>query len=113
LQPINFTGDSVFPKKQGSSVPAKFRVCDANGNSIGAAGVVSNFLIYQIVSGTATLTPNEAVDSTTPDTAFRFDPSGGQWIYNISTKNYNAGSTYFFQISLNDGTYINFDFGLR
>jgi hypothetical protein len=113
LQPINFTGDSVFPKKQGSTVPAKFRVCDANGNSIGTPGVVSNFLIYQIVNGTVITSPNETVDSTTPDSAFRFDTSGGQWIYNISTKSYNAGSTYFFRVFLNDGTNIDFDFGLR
>ena len=113
LQPINFTGDSVFPKKQGSTVPAKLRVCDANGTSIGSAGVVTDFRIVQIMAGTVSTTANEPVDSTTPDTAFRFDPSGGQWIYNISTKNYNAGSTYFFRVFLNDGTNIDFDFGLR
>jgi hypothetical protein len=39
--------------------------------------------------------------------------SGDQWIFNISTKNDNAGSTYFFRIFLNDGTNIDFDFGLR
>jgi len=94
-------------------VPAKFRVCDANGNSIGSAGVVNDFRITQIVAGIVVNTTNELVDSTTPDSAFRFDPSGGQWIYNISTKNYNAGSTYFFRVFLNDGTNIDFDFGLK
>jgi len=113
LQPINYTGDSVFPKKQGSTVPAKFRVCDVNGNSIGSAGVVNDFRITQIVAGTVLNPTNELVDSTTPDSAFRFDPSGGQWIYNISTKNYNAGGTYFFRVFLNDGTNIDFDFGLK
>ncbi len=44
---------------------------------------------------------------------FRWDPSGGQWIYNISARNLNAGSTYFFRTFLNDGTYVDFDFGLR
>jgi len=112
-QPINSTGDSVFPKKQGSTVPAKFRVCDANGTSIGTPGVVSDFRIVKIAAGTVISTPNELVDSTTPDSAFRFDPSGGQWIFNISTKNYSAGSTYFFRILLNDGTNIDFDFGLK
>ncbi|PYX62916.1 MAG: hypothetical protein DMG74_19000 [Acidobacteria bacterium] len=111
LQPINFTGDSVFPKKQGSTVPAKFRVCDANGNSIGTPDVVSNFLIYKIVNGTVITSPNETVDSTTPDSAFRW--TGDQWIFNISTKSYNGGSTYFFRVFLNDGTNIDFDFGLK
>jgi hypothetical protein len=111
LQPINFTGDSVFPKKQGSTVPAKFRVCDANGVSIGTPGVVSDFRVVQVISNTVTTTANELVDSTTPDSAFRW--SGDQWIFNISTKNDNAGSTYFFRIFLNDGTNIDSDFGLR
>jgi len=34
-------------------------------------------------------------------------------MFNISTKNYNAGRTYFFSVLLNDGTSIDFDFGLR
>jgi hypothetical protein len=111
LQPINFTGDLVFARKQGSSVPAKFRVCDANGVSIGTPGVVTDLRIWQILAGTMVSSANELVDSTTPDSAFRW--TGDQWIYNISTKNYNAGSTYFFRIFLNDGTNIDFDFGLR
>ncbi len=41
LQPINADGTSVF--KQKSTVPAKFRVCDAYGNSIGTPGVVTSF----------------------------------------------------------------------
>jgi len=119
LQPINFTGDSVFPKKQGSTVPAKFRVCDANGNSIGTAGVVTSFSIIQVYNGTAYSTTNETVDSTTPDTAFRWDSTGLQWIYNISAKNLSPGSTYYFRIVLNDDNPalpirpIDFDFGLR
>ena len=40
LQPINIDGSSVF--KQGSTVPAKFRVCDASGNSLGTPGVVTS-----------------------------------------------------------------------
>jgi hypothetical protein len=53
------------------------------------------------------------VDTNNPDTAFRFDPSAQQWIFNISTKNLTAGSTYVFTITLNDGTTIVFQFGLK
>ena len=70
LQPINTDGSSVF--KQGSTVPAKFRVCDGNGTSIGAAGVVSSFRLVKTVAGTAITLVNESVDSTTPDVAFRW-----------------------------------------
>jgi hypothetical protein len=111
LQPINTDGSSVF--KQGSTVPAKFRVCDANGNSMGTAGVVTVFALFQIVNGTVADTVNETVDSTNNDTSFRWDPTAQQWIFNISTKNLTKNRTYVYQINLNDGSTIMFQFGLR
>ncbi len=111
LQPINADGTSIF--KKGSTVPAKFRVCDANGNSIGTPGVVSNFKVVKKVYGTTETAVNEDVISTTPDTAFRWDPTDQQWIFNIHTKNLTAGYTYYYEITLNDGTKILFQFGLK
>ena len=115
LQPINVDGTSVF--KQGSTTPAKFRVCDANGQSIGNPEVVvpGGFVLYQTQKGTIT-NVDEVPDSTTPDTAFRWDPTGQQWIFNISTKYAPvnvANQTYYFRISLNDGTSIMFQYGLK
>jgi hypothetical protein len=115
LQPINLDGTSVF--KQGSTTPAKFRVCDANGQSIGNPGVVvsGGFVLYQIEKGTIAIV-DEMPDSTTPDTAFRWDTTGQQWIFNISTKYAPvnvANQTYYFRISLNDGTNILFQYGLK
>jgi hypothetical protein len=111
LQPINADGTSV--SKQGSTVPAKFRVCDANGNSIGAPGTVSSFNLIQVISGTVVSEVTESVDSTTPDTMFRWSATDQQWIYNISTKNYQKNKTYVFLITLNDGSRIQFQFGLK
>jgi hypothetical protein len=111
LQPINPDGTSVA--KQGSTIPAKFRVCDANGNSIGTPGVVSSFRLIQIVSGTVVDIVNEPVDSTTPDTAFRWSSTDQQWIFNISTKSLTKNKTYVYLITLNDGSTIQFQFGLR
>jgi len=111
LQPINADGTSVF--KQKSTVSAKFRVCDAYGNSVGTPGVVSTFNLFQTVSGTATIAVNEPVDSTSAFTEFRWSPADQEWIFNISTKNLSANKTYFYRIGLNDGTYIEFSFGLR
>ena len=45
LQPINADESSVL--KKGSTVPAKFRVCDIAGNSIGTAGVVTSFALTE------------------------------------------------------------------
>jgi hypothetical protein len=110
LQPINLDGSSVF--KQGSTIPAKFRVCDANGNSIGTPGVVSDFKLIKKTNGTSSDT-NEAVVSTSADSAFRWDPGAQQWIFNVSTKNLSKGYTYTYQITLNDGSNIQFTFGLK
>jgi hypothetical protein len=111
LQPINSDGTSV--SKQGSTVPAKFRVCDANNNSIGTPGVVASFRLVATITGTAVDIVNEPVDSTTPDTAFRWDATDKQWIYNINTKSLAKNKTYVYLITLNDGSTIQFQFGLK
>jgi len=111
LQPVNTDGTSVF--KQKSTVPAKFRVCDANGNSIGSGNVVSSFFLIQTISGTVVSAVNEPVDSTTPDTTFRWSASDQQWIFNINTKSLAANVTYVYRIVLNDGSVIDFRFGLK
>ncbi len=111
LQPVNVDGTSVF--KQGSTVPAKFRVCDANGNSIGTPGVVSGFKLIKTVAGTVVQTVDEEVFSTTPDTAFRWSSTDQQWIFNISTKPLKANTTYTYRITLNDASNIEFLFGLK
>jgi len=95
LQPVNANWSvdlSVF--KQGSTVPAKFRVCDANGVSIGTAGVVTKFALVQKLTLAGSETIDEAVVATTPDTAFRWSATDQQWIFNIGTKNLKAGATY-------------------
>jgi hypothetical protein len=98
--------------KRNSTVPVKFRVCDAAGHSIGTPGVVTNFNITAAAGGTG---PGDVVDiqSTTPDAAFRWDPTSQQWIFNLSTKNLGAGITYTFKIDLNDGTNIIFRLGVK
>lgn len=110
LQPINPDGASIF--KQGSTVPAKFRVCH-NSTPVSDPNLVKSFNLVKTVSGTTTTTINESVISTTPDPNFRYDPLNKQWIFNMNTKNLSAGKTYFYKILLNDLTEILFNFGLR
>jgi hypothetical protein len=38
---------------------------------------------------------------------------GFQWIFNISTKNLTANKTYYYVVTLNDGSTITFQFGLK
>jgi hypothetical protein len=111
LSPINVDGSSVF--KQGQTVPAKFAVYDAKGVSIVTPGVVSSFFLTGVVSGTTTTTVESVVDTNNLDTAFRWDPTGRQWVFNISTANLTAGNTYIYTITLNDGSTMMFQYGLR
>ncbi|HTC95446.1 MAG TPA: PxKF domain-containing protein [Terriglobales bacterium] len=109
LPPINADGTTV--RHQGSTVPAKFNVCDAQGNLVGTPGTVASFYLVSIIAGTTTTSVQEAPISTPPDTVFRW--TGSQWIFNISTKNLAANATYVYQIGLNDGSIIQFQYGLE
>src|SRR5207249_836638 len=72
LPPVNADGSSVF--KAGSTVPAKFRVCDASGVSIGPPGVVASFSLVDVINGTVTTPVADGVSSTN-DLGFRWDPT--------------------------------------
>ena len=117
LQPVNPDSSSVF--KAGSTVPIKFRVCDANGNPVGGAVSVvkvgidghADPIVYNTVSNVGPV--DETVVSTTPDADFRWDASGQQFIFNLNTKNLKAGVHYFYRIDLIDGTSIYYDFGVK
>jgi YDG domain/MBG domain (YGX type) len=119
LQPINADGSSVF--KMGSTVPTKFVVCDANGNSVGPntgfpnSSVVAKYYISNIMNGAGTL--DETVYSTTPDASFRWDPTAQQWIFNTATGSGTTlnvkGDTYQLTIALIDGTTIVLQYGLK
>ena len=111
LPPVAADGSSVV--RQNATIPVKFRVCDFNGVSVGTSGVVTSFRLVRVLQGTVTTEVTVEPGSTTPDTAFRWDPSAQQWIFNLSTKELAAGSTYFYSLGLDDGTSIEFSFGLR
>jgi hypothetical protein len=111
LQPINVDGSSVF--KKNSTAPIKFRVCDANGASIGTPGVVAGFTLLGKFKGIEPSAELEPILSTTPDTAFRWSATDQQWIFNLSTKNLTAGYTYKYLITLNDGSSIEFQFAVK
>jgi hypothetical protein len=115
LPPINIDGTSVYNRKGGSTIPVKFRVCDAAGRSISNAAAVfaqtgATLTMLSAVRGTID-SPNEAGITDVPDVAFRFD--GSQWIFNLGTSNLTAGNTYTFRINLLYGPPINFVVGVK
>ena len=74
---------------------------------------MTSFKLIKTVSGLDSYTVDEAVISTTPDTAFRWSATDQQWIFNINTKSLATNKTYTYRITLADGTFIDFEFGLK
>jgi hypothetical protein len=104
LPPINSDGTSVYQRKGGSTIPVKFRVCNASGASISNPAVVfagtgGTLTMLSAVRGTIN-NINEIDGTDIPDVAFRWDASGQQWIFNMATSNLTSGSTYAFRINV-------------
>ncbi len=115
LPPINSDGSSVYKRKGGSTIPVKFKVCDANGNSISDpqavfAGTGGQLTMLSHLRGTVN-NVNEDVTNDIPDVAFTY--TGGQWHFNMDTSNLDAPATYTFRINLADGSGITFVIGTK
>jgi hypothetical protein len=108
LPPINPNGSSIF--KLGRTVPVKFRL---TGASAGISNLVAHLSVTTLSDGLA----GNDVD-TDPDyvpdggNTFRYDASGGQYIFNLSTKSLSQG-TWVLQIDLGDGVKRTVQIGLR
>jgi hypothetical protein len=68
--------------------------------------------LTKIIADTVT-NVDETVSSTSSDTAFHWDATNQQWVFNTSTTSLAAGNTYVYTITLNDGTTIGFQYGLK
>jgi hypothetical protein len=78
---------------------------------VGTPGVVQSFVLAQVVSGDPG-SVNETVQSTTPDTAFRWSPTDRLWIFNLKA-DLPANQKYLYRITLADQTTIEFAFTVR
>ncbi len=65
--------------KLGSTLPVKFQLLDANNQPISTATV--RIAVSKVGGGTATL----------PDDLFRYDPTAGQYIFNLHTRGLTPG----------------------
>jgi len=98
LAPLNANGSSVY--KIGSTIPVKFQLA-------GSAASINNLvarIYYAKVSNNLPGTEVEATSTSGADTGnqFRYDTSGNQYIFNLSTKGFTEG-TYQLRIDLGDG----------
>jgi hypothetical protein len=107
-QPINADGSSVF--KLGSTVPVKFCL---TGSSAGVTDAVAR-LAYAKVSDDVAGDYSEATSTSAATTGnlFRYDPTAGQYIFNLATKGLTSG-TYLLKIDLGDGVVHTVQISLR
>ena len=110
LQPINDTAHQIglteSQFKLGSTVPVKFQLKKADGTVVQEGGSnVPTFTRSANQGSCDATTSAEGIDSDPGFTgsAFRYDSTAGQYIYNFSTKGLAAGEYRIFA-SLDDGT---------
>jgi hypothetical protein len=83
-------------------LPLKFVACDLDGNPVN--GVVAN---AQYKLGTATSWTNAVSgSSSTTGNLFRYDPTAGQYIFNMVTNGLQTGKAYNIRAVLDSGQTI-------
>jgi hypothetical protein len=71
-------------KNSGSTYPFTLKLCDVNGINVSSSAITLTAV---------STTPSEPLASNSnPGNMFRFDPTTQQYVYNLSTKGYPAGS---------------------
>ncbi len=82
--------DTDRPFKAGSTLPVKLQLCD-DGINVSSAYIVVNATSFYQASGAADGAVQDSGNAN-PDNNFRFDPSLGGYIYNLSTKGLAPGT---------------------
>jgi hypothetical protein len=98
LQPINVDGSSVF--KLGRTVPVKFSLTELSASITNALAKLTIAKVTNSVAGSVI----EADSTSAADIGnqFRYDPSAGQYIYNLATSGLSQG-TWQLRVDLGDG----------
>jgi hypothetical protein len=87
LPPINTDGSSIF--RLGRTVPVKFQL---TGASAGVANAVATLTLVKISSAvTGTVLEATSTSAATTGNAFRYDPTSGQYIFNLDTSPLSTG----------------------
>ena len=105
LPPLN--PNATVQVKKNSTVPVRFRVCNAFHLPVGWIPVVSHFYFMGNTAG-ATTPVSEITDC-----PFDFELHNLWWEYELKTKSLTSGKTYYYRIALNDGTVIDFSFKVK
>jgi predicted extracellular nuclease len=97
-QPINPDDSSIF--KLGRTVPVKFAL---TGASAGITDLVAHLFLTKVTDGIeGTVVEADSTAAADSGNVFRYDPSSGQYVFNLSTKSLTQG-TWTVRADLGDG----------
>ena len=110
LAPVNLDSSSVFSRISG--IPIIFRACDSAGKAIGAARFVVSVTQVSSTALPATAKVNESI-YLLPTIKPVFIKRDGTWAGSIGLATLSAGKKYTYRVSLADGSWFTFTFGVR
>ena len=106
---------SIQQRKAGRTIPVKFQL-RFGGELTGAAeATISVNRVLDVAVGTVDTTDltENAGNANEISNRFRYDPVAKQYIFNLSTKGWQAPATYRIVVSISDGRSYTVDFSLR
>ncbi|HWQ03696.1 MAG TPA: PxKF domain-containing protein [Candidatus Nitrosotenuis sp.] len=102
LPPIRNDGTSIF--RSGRTIPVKFQLTAEDGSYVSnASATLAVFRVTDAFLGTTEEVTPDAAGESNSSNIFRYDSSSNQYIYDLKTTGYPAG-TYILRVALNDGT---------
>ncbi len=103
LAPVLNTGQSLF--QSGRTIPVQFRLTAADGTIItNAVAMLQVEFVSSKPTGTYDFTDATSSGNSDTGNTFRFDPTSGDYVFNLSTSGFAAG-TWLLRTTLNDGTH--------
>jgi hypothetical protein len=82
---------TVTAKRSGSTYPIKLQICTTNGTNVSSPAITVHATGAEMVS-TGASAPLDDSGQANPDMDFRYDPSLGGYIFNLSLNGYNPGT---------------------
>lgn len=103
LAPIKSDGSTVFLKKRGA-IPVKFQLRTCAGALVANAVATIEVLFFQNGVVGDELADVGSVGGANTDDLNRYDPTSGQYIYNLSAALLQSNASYVIRTRLDDGT---------
>lgn len=111
--PLHNDGSSIFAPNR--TIPVKFTLSCNGTNVAGAEAMIAVFKVLDVATGTIDETDltEDAGASNDNGSYFRYSAGGPHYIYNLSTKGWDAPATYRIIVTLDDGSTHSVDFSIR